>query len=41
MSFRELPFDTKPVGAWLAREEAVSVTTIDESKLFSSRPYHF
>jgi hypothetical protein len=33
--------DTKPVGAWLAREEAVRVTAITESKLFSISPITF
>jgi hypothetical protein len=39
--FTEFPLDTKPVGARLAREEAISVTAIDESKLFSSTPITF
>jgi hypothetical protein len=33
--------DTKPVGARLAREEAVRVTAITESKLFSISPITF
>jgi hypothetical protein len=41
VSSTESPFDTKPVGARLAREETVSLNTIAESKLFSSSPITF
>jgi hypothetical protein len=41
MSLTKLPNDTKPVGARLARDRAISSISIDESKLFPSSPITF